>query len=217
MNGWWDCKALNTFFFRVREIFGRAGIRYGRSFILTTAASEDMEPPNSVELGSCSGEHDRSLFSTPPYSLNSHSAMTTQSSHPAPPASPPRVANVIYRSLESAVTNQCSRHHDNDVTVDRLERSAEDPPLRVRIAYPEHGQVTARIIIRQAGGNVYDVHCEVGEDISRRFTYSQPRRSGTTISRAPHLGQKLGAFLVEKLEQHLGRRLLSTAEQSTSS
>lgn len=143
--------------------------------------------------------------------------MTTQSSYPSPPTSPPRVANVIYRSLESAVTEQCNRHHDVDVTVDRLEQTEADQPLRIRLAYPGHGQMTARIIIRHAGGNVYDVHCEVEEDASRRFTYSRPRRSGTTLSRAPDLGRKLGTFLVDKLEQHLGRRLMSTGEQSTSS
>lgn len=176
-----------------------------------------METPNSVEPRGCSSENDRSLPWTRPHSLNLHSAMTTQSSHPTPPASPPRVANVIYRSLESAVTEQCSRHHDADVTVNRLERTAEDQPLRIRIVCPEQGQMTARIIIRHAGGNVYDVHCEVEEDASRRFTYSQPRRSGTALSRAPYLGRKLGTFLVNKLEQHLGRRLMSTGEQSTSS
>lgn len=175
-----------------------------------------MGIPSSVAPGSDPGNDALSPLNTFPF-IPPYSTMTTHSSHSTPPASSPRVANVIYRSLESAVTNQCNKHHDTDVTVDRLERSAEDPPLRVRIACPEHGQVTAGIIIRHAGGNVYDVHCEVEGDASRRFTYSQPHRSGTTISRAPHLRQKLGAFLVEKLEQHLGRRLLSTDEQSPSS
>ncbi len=157
------------------------------------------------------------LFLTRPRPLNARLAMTTQSSHRSPLASTSHVADVLYRSLKTAVARKCNNRHDIDVTVEDLEQSGADEPLRVRIACPKHGQVTAHIIIRHAGGNVYDVHCEVGEDTSRRFTYSQPHRSGTTLSRAPHLGQKLGTFLVEQLEQHLGRRLLSTGEQSTSS
>lgn len=142
--------------------------------------------------------------------------MSTQSSHPSPPASTSHVATVLYRSLKASVARKCSNRHDIDVTVKNLEQSGSNEPLRIRVACPEHGQVTAQLVVRHAGGNVYDVHCEVGEDASRRFTYSQPHRSGTTISRAPHLGQKLGTFLVEKLEQHLGRRLMSASEQSSS-
>jgi hypothetical protein len=61
---------------------------------------------------------------------------------------------------------------------------------------------------------VYDVRCEVENGASRRFTYSQPRRSGTTLSRAPSLGQKLGRFLLHELQHHLGRRLFHANEQS---
>lgn len=142
--------------------------------------------------------------------------MTTQSSHRSPPVSPLRVADVIYRSLETAITEQCSRRYDADVRVDRLDRAAADAPTQIRIACLGHGQMTARIITHHAGGNVYDVRCEVGEETSRRFTYSRPRGSGTALSRAPYLGRKLGTYLVGKLEQHLGRDLLSTGEPHAS-
>lgn len=142
--------------------------------------------------------------------------MTTKSSFPSPPLPHLRVADVIYRSLETAITEQCNKRHDAHVTVERVDRTEADRPLRIRVACPGQGQITARIIIRQAGGTVYDVRCEVGEEASRRFTYSRPRGLGTALSRAPCLGRKLGTFLVGKLEQHLGRGLLSTGEQPAS-
>lgn len=142
--------------------------------------------------------------------------MTTQSPHPSPPHSPLRVADVVYRSLETAITERCRRRHDAAVTVERLDRPETDSPVQIRIACPDRGQLTARIVIRHAGDHVYDVHCEVGEEASRRFTYSRPRHWGTALSRAPCLGRKLGTFLVGKLEQHLGRHVLSTGEQPAS-
>jgi len=133
----------------------------------------------------------------------------------SPPApSLHRIADVVYHSLETALTEQCSRDHDTDVVLGRRERTAADQPMVVKIECPNQGRLTAQIGIRHVGGNVYDVRCEVENGASRRFTYSQPRRSGTTLSRAPSLGQKLGRFLLDELQHHLGRRLLHANEQS---
>ena len=140
--------------------------------------------------------------------------MSTQTSTPPPTCH--RIADVIYRSLETAITEQCSRHHDADVTVTRRERTSAVQPMRVQIRLPDRGQIEAHIAISHVGGNVYDVRCEVEEGASRRFTYSQPRRSGTTLSQAPCLGQKLGTFLLGELAEHLGRRLLDTNAPPTS-
>ena len=65
-----------------------------------------------------------------------------------------------------------------------------------------------QVEVSRVGGNVYDIHCNVAEGASRRYTYSLPGRGGTTLSRAPALGRTLGAFLLDELERQIGRREL---------
>lgn len=119
-----------------------------------------------------------------------------------------RIPDVVCRSLKTALAVQCRRRHDADVTVRRLERTAADQPMRIRITYSDQIEMTARIRVVPVGGNVYDIHSTVEEGPSRRFTYSLPGQGGTALSRAPCLGRKLGTFLLKQLEQRVGHHHL---------
>lgn len=124
------------------------------------------------------------------------------------PPSVRRIPDVIYRSLETALTLQGRRRHDADLALERVDPASADSPMRIRFGDQAPLQMTAQIRVSPVGENVYDVHCAVEEGPSRRFTYSLPERAGTALSRAPCLGRKLGAFLLDELERQIGRRHL---------
>lgn len=136
--------------------------------------------------------------------MSTHSV--SQSSGASAP--PRRILDVVCRSLKTALTVHCRRRHDLDVTVERGDRTSAVQPVHIRLACSDQIQMTARIRVRPPGGPVYDVCCIVEEGPSRRFTYSPSGWAGTTLSRAPCLGRKLGRFLLDELEQQIGQRYL---------
>jgi len=136
--------------------------------------------------------------------------MSPASQSSAAPASSRRIPDVIFQSLKSALTVQARRRHDADVTVARLDRTSTDPPMQLRLECSDHVQMAVEIRLRPVGDKVYDVHCTVTEGASHRFTYSACSETGTALSRAPCLGRKLGTFLLDELERHVGRHHLRT-------
>lgn len=123
-----------------------------------------------------------------------------------------RVADVVYRSLKTAVKQQCTRRHARDVMLCRLNWSSESQLMRLQLECRDLIQMTVRVTVTHVGANVYDVMCEIEDGPSRRFSYGLPAGAGTALSRAPRLGQKLGHLLLGELEQRLGRRSLPTDE-----
>jgi hypothetical protein len=43
---------------------------------------------------------------------------------------------------------------------------------------------------------------------ARRFTYSEPASSGSSLSIAPYLGKKIARHVLDEVEQRLGKKLL---------
>lgn len=117
-------------------------------------------------------------------------------------------ADVLYQSLKTAVTKECAGRHDTDVKLRRLEdEDANGSTLHVELDCALL-QMAVRIHVTNVGGNVYDVCCSIEEGPSCRFSYSLPAQTGTVLSRAPKLGEKLASFILDELEQQLGRLLL---------
>lgn len=85
--------------------------------------------------------------------------------------------------------------------------------MRLRLEYQDLVQMNVKVTTTHVGGKVYDVVCETEDGASRRVSYALPTGVGTALSRAPGLAQKLGRFLSDELERHLGRRFLSTDKQ----
>ena len=136
--------------------------------------------------------------------------MSTSCFQPSSTASCRHVPDVVFRSLKSALALQCRRRHDVEVTITRLDQATDDPSIRLRVGCDDQIQLTAQISVSPVGGNVYDIDCTVEEGPSCQFTYSLPGRSGTALSRAPDLGRRLGAFLLDELERQVGRHYLQS-------
>lgn len=117
-------------------------------------------------------------------------------------------ADILYRSLKTGITQECAGRHDADVRLRRQDDS-DASTLHVELDC-SHLQMSVRIHVTHTGGNVYDIVCSVEDGPSSRFSYSLPtfQGEGTVLSHAPCLGQKLATFLLDELEQQLGRLVL---------
>lgn len=118
------------------------------------------------------------------------------------PAPLPQVADVTYRSLTSALSRRCADLHNMDVEITHTD---VEPPMEVRVQCEDRFEVRLRVTVEHVGGNVYDVFCTIEEGASCQLTYSRPEGAGASLPLCPRLGQKFSAFVLEALEQRLGR------------
>jgi len=113
-----------------------------------------------------------------------------------------QVADVTYRSLTSALSQQCADLHNMDVEVTR---TGVGSSMEIRVQCEDRFEVCLRVTVEHVGGNVYDVFCTIDEGASRQLTYSRPEGAGTSLPLCPRLGEKFSAFVLGALEQRLGR------------
>jgi len=124
-------------------------------------------------------------------------------SRPADGAAPvPQIADVTYRSLASALSQRCADLHDMDVAVTRTDSGA---PMEIQVQCEDRFEVCLRVTVEHVGGNVYDVFCTIEEGASCQLTYSRPEGADAPLPLCPRLGQTFSAFVLEELEQRLGR------------
>jgi hypothetical protein len=64
------------------------------------------------------------------------------------------------------------------------------------------------VTVVHVGGNVYDIATQVEDGDVRRFTYSEPAASGSSLSIAPYLGKKVAEHVLDEVEQRLGKKVL---------
>lgn len=133
------------------------------------------------------------------------------------PSSSRRIADVIYRSLKTALARQSPRRRADDLTLHRLNRTAASQLMRLRLECCDLVQMHVSVTTTHVGENVYDIGFETEDGASRRVSYALPAGAGTALSRAPGLAQKLGRFLLDELERHLGHRSLSPDESISAS
>ena len=127
---------------------------------------------------------------------------------PTSSAAPRSVLNVVYRSLETALTRQFARRYDAGLLLRLVDRSDDGRRMDLRIHCRGLMEMSVDFVATHVGGNVYDVLCTVENEASRRFSYSLPRRTGAVLSHAPYLGREIATFLLDQLEKRLGRLLL---------
>lgn len=118
------------------------------------------------------------------------------------PVPPDRVANVISRSLEEALPQQCADRHSVDVTVTRPD---EKMPVAMQVECGDLFEMTVRVSAEHVGGNVYDVHCTIEDEASCQLTYSCPEEAAPPLPLCPRLGEISAAFVLDDLERRLGR------------
>lgn len=120
-----------------------------------------------------------------------------------------QVADVIYRSLKSALPQQCAERHSVDVAIARTD---EGPPMEIQVQCEDLFEMNLRVTVEHVGGNVYDVFCAIEEGASCQLTYGCPEEAGTPLPLCPRLGRKFAAFVLDGLEQRLGRWHLRRGE-----
>lgn len=129
--------------------------------------------------------------------------MTTDS-----PDSFRQIADVLTQSLERALEEMCPKRYGAPLEFQRHDDS--DAPEAVTFEINGPGSITLNIhvTVTHVGGNVYDIATQVEDGRVRRFTYSEPASSGSSLSIAPYLGKKIAKHMLNEVEQRLGKKIL---------
>jgi len=114
-----------------------------------------------------------------------------------------RLANVIYRSLEPAIQEQCTERVLEHVKLRRLTGSTANQLMRFQLDARNCTQMVVSLTATHMAANIYDVVCEVEGGTSHRLTYRLPAGTRPTRVTAPQLGQKVAHFLLDELERQL--------------
>jgi hypothetical protein len=102
----------------------------------------------------------------------------------------------------------CPERYGAPLELDQIDDSSQDPTVSFGLEGPDAIALRIEIAITHVGGNVYDITTQVEDGDVRRFTYSEPAASGSSLSIAPYLGQKIARFVLDEVEQQLGKKLL---------
>ena len=130
-----------------------------------------------------------------------------------PPSSQPRtslrqITEVLSQSLIQAFEEVCPKRYGNPLELEQIDVSSPDPTASFRLEGPNAIALRIDIAITHVGGNVYDITTQVEDGDVRRFTYSEPAASGSLLSIAPYLGQKIARAVLDEVEQQIGKKLL---------
>lgn len=124
-----------------------------------------------------------------------------------PPASLRHVTDVLSKTLKQAFDEVCPRRYGAPLTLRPI-----DPADEQTVAFALEGPGTTRlridVTVVHVGGNVYDIATQVEDGDVRRFTYSEPAASGSSLSIAPYLGKKVAEHVLDEVEQRLGKKVL---------
>ncbi len=129
--------------------------------------------------------------------------MTTDS-----PDSFRQITEVLSKSLEKAFREVCPKRYGASLELRRTETPSNPQSVFFRIDGPPSISLEIQVTITHVGGNVYDIATQVEDGRVRRFTYSEPASSGSSLSIAPYLGKKIANHILDEVEQRLGKELL---------
>jgi hypothetical protein len=132
--------------------------------------------------------------------------MTTDS-----PDSFHRITEVLSQSLEQAFDEVCPKRYGAPLEFQRIDDPSDPQTVTFGIEGPGTIPLEIHVTVTHVGGNVYDIAAQVeGDGPVRRFTYSEPADSGSSLSIAPYLGKKIATHVLDEVEQRLGKKLLRT-------
>lgn len=127
----------------------------------------------------------------------------------SPVARPREIVDVVYRSVETAMADECSERYEVPVVLNRADEKVDAPSgLGVRVERRGVVGMPAEIAVSHVGGNIYDIRCTIEEGPSSHHSYSLPGSSDPRRARAPRLGESLARFLLDELERKVGREQL---------
>lgn len=124
------------------------------------------------------------------------------------PASFQQVTDVLSQSLKQAFEVMCPKRYGAPLELNRIDDPADDQTVSFTLEGPDTTALRIDVGITHVGGNVYDIATQVEDGDVRRFTYSEPASSGSSLSIAPYLGKKIAKHLLDTVEQRLGKRVL---------
>lgn len=126
------------------------------------------------------------------------------------------ISKVLSRSLEQAFDDMCPKRYGDSLTLHRIDELADDATVIFGLEGPTSIGLQINVTVQHVGGNVYDIVTQVEDGSVRRFTYSEPASSGSSLSIAPYLGKKVAKHVLDEVEQHLGKELLRRKTKTTS-
>ena len=130
-------------------------------------------------------------------------------STPSRPRTPLRqITEVLSHSLKQAFDEVCPERYGEPLELHRIDTPTQDPTVSFGLEGPNAITLRIDVTITHVGGNVYDITTQVEDGDARRFTYSEPAASGSSLSIAPYLGQKIARSVLDEVEQQLGKKLL---------
>ena len=124
------------------------------------------------------------------------------------PASFQQVTDVLSQSLKQAFEVMCPKRYGAPLKLNRIDDPTDDQTVSFTLEGPDTTALRIDVGITHVGGNVYDIATQVEDGDVRRFTYSEPASSGSSLSIAPYLGKKIAKHLLDTVEQRLGKRVL---------
>lgn len=124
------------------------------------------------------------------------------------PGSFRQIADVLSQSLEHAFDEVCPKRYGASLELQR--HNDPDTPEEVTFEIEGPGSIALdiHVTVTHVGGNVYDIATQVEDGRVRRFTYSEPASSGSSLSIAPYLGTKIARHVLNEVEQRLGKKIL---------
>lgn len=122
------------------------------------------------------------------------------------------VGAVFCHSLKISLMSQCSTRYETKLTVRHgtFASVAGSEEVTFKIGQADEILLSASIAVRFVGGNVYDliVTPENGRTWQRTYTLSTSQPMSPT--RTPCLGDEAAQFILDTLEQRIGRQLLTS-------
>ncbi len=126
----------------------------------------------------------------------------------APPDSCRQITDVLSQSLKQAFDEVCPKRYGARLQVQQIGGPADPETITFGIEGPNATTLQVHINGTHVGGNVYDLTVQVEGGTVRRFTYSEPAASGSSLSIAPYLGKQIVRSVLDEIEQRLGKQLL---------
>ncbi|PQJ34657.1 hypothetical protein BSZ35_08640 [Salinibacter sp. 10B] len=121
-----------------------------------------------------------------------------------------QITDVLTKSLKQAFNEVCPERYGAPLSLRRIEDADTSNCVSFRLEGTDAISLQIHVTISHVGGNVYDIGMQVEEGPVRRFTYSEPDTSGSSLSIAPYLGKKIAERILDEVEQRLGKQVLRT-------
>lgn len=118
------------------------------------------------------------------------------------------IIEVLYQSLKQAFEEVCPQRYGAPLQLQRLDEDVHSRRITFGMVNPRSVALEIHVTVTHVGGNVYDIITQVEDGPKRRFTYSEPASSGSSLSIAPYLGRKITEHVLDDVEQRLGKRML---------